>query len=102
MTAEPEAHEGVVAIGDIRTPDGPADLKPPTLEFVHYPGWQQLILWLPKPAHEGYGELSVTRYGADVERGPVMDRMNGSVQILFRKLEWPPGDYRITITHKDG
>lgn len=102
MTAKPEAHEGVVDIGDISTVDGLADLKPPTLKFVHYPGSQQLILWLPKPAHEGYGELSVTRDGADVERGPVSGRINGSVQILFRTLEWAPGDYAIVITHKDG
>lgn len=102
MTSEPEAHEGVVGIGDILNVDGPADLKPPTLKFVHYPGSQQLILWLPKPAHEGYGELSVTRDGVDVERGPVSGRMNGSVQILFPTLEWPPGEYRIAIAHKDG
>lgn len=100
--AEPQSHEGVVGIADILTVDGPADLAPPTVKFVHYPGAQQLILWLPKPAHEGYGELSVMRDGVDVERGPVSDRMNGSVQILFATLEWPPGDYRIAITHKDG
>lgn len=102
MTAEPETHEGVVGVGDILTVDGPAGLKSPTLKFVHYPGSQQLILWLPKPAHEGYGELSVTRDGADIERGPVSSRINGSVQILFGTLKWPPGDYRITISHQDG
>lgn len=102
MTAEPESHEGVVGIGDVLTADGPADLKPPTLKFVHYPGSQQLILWLPKPAHEGYGELSVTREGVDVERGPVSGRVNGSVQILFATLEWAPGEYAIAITHRDG
>jgi hypothetical protein len=102
MTAGPEAHEGVVGIGDILTVDGPADLKLPTVKFVHYPGSQQLILWLPKPAHDGYGELSVTRDAVDIERGPVSSRMNGSVQILFQTLEWPPGDYRIAITHSDG
>jgi hypothetical protein len=96
------ANEGVVGIGRIETPGGPADLGPPTVKFVHYPGAQQLILWLPKPAREGYGELSVVRDGVDVERGPVSDRMNGSVQILFRTLEWPPGDYRIAIMHRDG
>jgi hypothetical protein len=102
MAAEPETHEGVVGICDNLTVGGPADLKPPTLKFVHYPGSQQLILWLPKPAHEGYGEISVTRDGNDVECGPVLGRVNGSVQMLFATLEWPPGQYRITITHKDG
>lgn len=102
MTSEPETHEGVIAIGDIRTVGGPADLKPPTVKFVHYPGSQQLILWLPKPVHEGYAVLSVTRDGADIERAPVSSRINGSVQILFATLEWPPGDYQIAITHQDG
>jgi hypothetical protein len=72
------------------------------VKFVHYTGSQQIILWLPKPAHEGYVELSVTCGAKDVERGPVSGRMNGSVQILFATLEWPAGDYRIAITHKDG
>jgi hypothetical protein len=102
MTGEPEAHEGVIAVGDIRNVDGHTDLKPPTVKFVHYPGAQQLILWLPKPAHEGYAELSVMRDGVDVERGPVSGRINGSVQILFATLEWAPGEYSIAITHKDG
>lgn len=96
------AHEGHVVIGDIRTSDGGAEAGLPVLRFVHYPGSQQLILWLPKPAHEGYGDLSVTRDGADIERGPVSSRMNGSVQILFATLDWPPGGYLIAITHKDG
>src|SRR5690242_3123613 len=102
MTTEPATHEGVIAIGDVRNVDGPAGPKPPSVKFVHYTGAQQLILWLPKPAHEGYVELSVACGAKDVERGPVSGRMNGSVQILFATLEWPAGDYRIAITHKDG
>lgn len=100
--AEPPVHDGQIAIGDIRTPDAPADLKLPTVKFVHYPGSQQLILWLPKPGYQGYAELSVTRDGVDIERCPVTNRLNGSVQILFASLEWPPGDYVITVTHEEG
>jgi hypothetical protein len=100
--AEPPVHDGQIVIGDILTPDGPADLKPLSVKFVHYPGSQQLIVWLPKPAYQGYAELSVVCDGTDVERGPVTSRMNGSVQILFRTLEWPPGAYAITITHEEG
>ena len=67
------------------------------------PNWPNgLRLTLTKPAHEGYGELFVTRDGVDIERGPVSNRVNGSVQVLFATLGWPPGDYRIAITHKDG
>lgn len=95
-------HEGHVVIGEIRTSDGAGAAGQPTVKFVHYPGSQQLILWLPKPAHEGYGELSVTRDGVDIERGPVSSRMSGSVQILFATLGWAPGDYLIAITHNDG
>lgn len=99
---EPEQHEGWIVIGDIASPDAPSDLKPLSVKFVHHPGAQQLIVWLPKPAYQGYAELSVVRDGVDIERGPVTNRMNGSVQILFRTLAWPPGDYAITITHEEG
>ncbi len=102
MSADSETHEGQIVIGDIASPDAPGDLAPPTVKFVHYPGAQQLILWLPKPAWQGYGELSVVRDGVDVERGPVSDRVNGSVQILFATLDWPPGNYVITVTHEEG
>jgi len=101
--SDPEAeHDGQAAITDIRTVDGPADLELPTAQFVHYPGSQQLILWLPKPAYQGYGELSVTCNGVDIERSPVTSRVNGSVQILFATLPWAPGEYLITITHAEG
>jgi hypothetical protein len=100
--AEPPAHDGQIAIGDIRTPDGPADLKLPTVKFVHYPGSQQLILWLPRPGYQGYETLTVTREGEVIEQAEVMSRLNGSVQILFATLAWPPGDYAITITNRDG
>jgi hypothetical protein len=100
--AEPPAHDGQIAIGDIRTPDGPADLKLPTVKFVHYPGSQQLILWLPRPGYQGYETLTVTRDGEVIEQAEVMSRLNGSVQILFATLAWPEGDYAITITNKDG
>ena len=101
--SEPDTeYDGQAAITDIRTPDGPADLKLPTVKFVHYPGSQQLIVWLPKPAYQGYAELSVTREGQDIERAPVTSRVNGSVQILFATLGWPPGDYVITLTHEEG
>jgi hypothetical protein len=102
MSEDDTAHEGQIAIGGIHTPDGPPDLKPPTVKFVHYPGSQQLILWLPKPGYQGHADLTVTRGDEIVEQGPVMSRLNGSVQILFATLTWPPGDYRITITHEDG
>jgi hypothetical protein len=100
--ASEPTHEGHVVIGDIRTLDAPEGVGLLTLRFVHYPGSQQLTLWLPQSGYQGYGELSVTRGEIMVERGPVRSRLNGSVQILFDTLSWPPGDYSIVITHDEG
>lgn len=102
MSEEESAHEGHVVIGDIRNVDAPADVKVPALKYVWYPGSQQLILWLPRPGHEGYGELVVSRDGEAIERAPVMSRLNGSVQMLFATLAWAPGGYLIAISHDDG
>jgi hypothetical protein len=90
--SDPEVHEGKIVIGDVATLGGPDDARVPTVKYVHYAGSQQLILWLPRPGYQGYGELAVTRGGVDLERGPVAGRLNGSVQILFNTLAWAPGD----------
>src|SRR5262249_38521486 len=99
---EPEEHEGHIVIGEITSPGAPSDLKPPTVQFVHYPGAQQLILWLPRPGYQGYDRLTVARGKHIIEDEDVGRRLNGSIQILSRTLPWPEGDYRITITNKDG
>jgi len=96
------AHEGHIVIGDIRTLDAPPAIGAPTLRFVHYPGAQQLILWLPQSGYHGYGDVTVTHNGALIEKVAVRDCLNGSVQILWDTLVWPPGDYRIVIAHTDG
>lgn len=99
---EPPEHNGKIVIGDILSPGAPADLKLPTVKFVHYPGAQQLIVWLPRPGYQGYDMLTVSRGAEIVERETVQRQLNGSVQILFRTLVWPPGDYTISITNSDG
>jgi hypothetical protein len=71
-------------------------------KFVHYPGSQQLIVWLPSSGYDGYGDLRVSGPSGEVERGPVRSRLNGSVQILFATLNWPPGAYRIEIDVEGG
>ena len=53
MSDEPEQHEGKIVIGEIESPNAPVDLKPPTVQFAHYPGAQQLQLWLPRPGYQG-------------------------------------------------
>ena len=102
MSDAPAEHEGHIVIGDIRTLGAPEGVGLLTLRFVHYPGAQQLILWLPQSGYHGYGDLTVTCNGAVIEQASVRDRLNGSVQILFDTLAWAPGDYRITVTHADG
>jgi len=49
------------------------------LRFVHYPGAQQLILWLPQSGYHGYGDVTVTHNGALIEKATLRDRLNGSV-----------------------
>ncbi|HVY88765.1 MAG TPA: hypothetical protein VG942_07850, partial [Hyphomonadaceae bacterium] len=102
MSDEIEEHEGHIVIGEIVSPNAPADLKPPTVQFVHYPGAQQLQLWLPRPGYQGYDRLTVAHGKKIIEDEDVGRRLNGSIQILFRTLPWPEGEYRITITNKDG
>ncbi len=72
-----------------------------TARFVHYPGAQQLIVWLPGSGYEGYRDLRVDGPAGIVEEEPVARRLNGSVQIVFYTLAWPPGDYRIEISHDE-
>ena len=93
--ASEPGYEGHVVIVGIRNLDAPEGAGLLTLHFVHYPGSQQLTLWLPQSGYQSYGELSVMRGETVIERGPVRDRLNGSVQILFATLAWPPGDYTI-------
>src|SRR5262249_27699292 len=100
--ASEPTHEGHVVIGDIRTLEAPPEIGVCTLKFVHYPGAQQLILWLPQSGYFGYGDLTVTRNGDPIKKNTARNRLNGSVQILFNTLPWAPGDYVISITHTDG
>ena len=95
-------HEGQIAIGNIRASGGTGEAGQPVVRFVHYSGSQQLMLWLPRPGYQGYGELTVTCDGDLIERAPVMSRLNGSVQILWDTLAWAPGDYLIAISHAEG
>src|SRR5512147_781965 len=100
---EAPAFEGPVVIGAIQNIAAPAEIGVLTAKAVHYPGAQQLVLWLPQSGYEGYGELSLVGPESDiVERASVRSRLNGSVQILWDTLSWPPGAYRIEIAHGAG
>jgi hypothetical protein len=96
------AYEGQAVIGAIATHDAPETIGIPTVRYVHYPGAQQLILWLPQSGYHGYGDVTLTRGADTIENDTVRSRLNGSIQILWNTLPWPPGDYLITITHEEG
>lgn len=99
----PIAHEGAILIGESCSPGAPPSLGSLTARFVRYPSCQQLTLWLPQPAHLGYGELRLfDAAGRILERGPVLDWLSGSVQVLWDTLPWPAGAYRIEIDHIEG
>lgn len=68
-----------------------------------YPGAQQVILWLPADGWSGYETLRITGpEGALIEEGKIIARLNGRVQILVDTYPWPPGAYRVEITHTAG
>jgi hypothetical protein len=100
---ETPAFEGPVAVGAVENISAPAEVGVPTVKTAHYPGSQQLQLWLPQSGYEGYGDVRVVGPdGEIVENATVRSRLNGSVQILWDTLPWPPGGYRIEITHDTG
>lgn len=73
------------------------------VKFVHYPGSQQLILWLPQDGYAGYRTFRIRGPGGGrVEEAEVTSRLNGRVQILVDTHPWLPGRYLVEITHREG
>lgn len=101
---EASAHEGRISIERIETLSAPAEAGVLTVKFAHYPGAQQLLVWLPRGVYEdeGYQDVVLLRDGVEIWRETVRRKVNGSVQMLFATLEWPPGDYLIVVTHGQG
>lgn len=97
------AFEGEIVLGPPVNTGAPESLSPLTAKFVHYPGSQQLILWLPQDGYSGYSVLRVHGPGGRlIEDTALTSRLNGRVQILIDTYPWPPGSYQIEITHKEG
>lgn len=102
-TTEAEAHEGEIDIGEPEQIGAPDSLGPLYARFVRYPGCQQICLHLPQPGHLGYTQLRIAHAeGTCIDHAPVRERLNGSVQLLWDTLAWPPGSYSIEIDHQDG
>jgi len=103
MAADAEqVFDGQIALEDPVNEGAPDDADVLKARFVHYPGSQQLMVWLPSSGYDGYGGLRVSGPAGLVEAATVRERLNGSVQILWNTLAWPPGDYRIEIDRLDG
>jgi hypothetical protein len=103
MSDEPDpVHDGVIVIEDIATPGAPVSAGVPTVHFNRYPGSQQIVLWLPRSRYEGYEDVITLRDGVEIEHETAQRKVSGSTQILWDTLAWPPGAYRIVITHRDG
>lgn len=96
-------HEGQIVLGAPVNRAAPETVGPLTVKFVHYPGSQQLILWLPQDGYSGYLTFRIRGPGESrVEDTDVTQRLNGRVQILIDTYPWPPGEYFIEITHREG
>ncbi len=96
-------HDGQIALGEPDNTGAPAGVGALTAKFVHYPGSQQLILWLPQDGYSGYRAFRIRGPGESrVEDSEVTQRLNGRVQILIDTYPWPPGDYHVEITHGEG
>lgn len=106
---QPAAHEGSIELGLPLNRSAPAEVGSLHVRFVQYPGCQQLQVWLPPRGQRGlggdddYGDLRVTAAdGQVIEQAPVAQRLNGSVQLLFDTLHWPPGAMTLEIAHHAG
>jgi len=81
----------------------PAGIGPLTARFARYDGCQQITLWLPLDGYAGYSQLRIRGPGGQrIEDAEITSRLNGRVQILIDTFPWPPGQYRIEITHQEG
>lgn len=100
-----ELFEGALQIGEARNTGPGAEALASTLHARHarYPGCQQLQLWLPRPGHEADGQLRIVHASDRVlAEGRLREHLNGSVQMLFDTLPWPPGRIEVQIDCDDG
>ena len=98
-------HYGKIELGTIENiGENAHDIKLITAQFVHYPDYQQLTIWLPQYGREGYGAIRLidNKTKKVLEENPVADKLNGSVQILWDTLGIAPSNYTIEIEHPKG
>ncbi len=101
--SDSNGHEGQIILRATVNRAAPEAVAPLKAKFVHYPGSQQLILWLPQDGYTGYRTFRIRGPGGTrVEEAEVTNRLNGRVQILVDTHSWSPGDYLVEITHREG
>lgn len=96
--------EGIIEITRIENQGGTDIQGSLSAKFVRYPGSQQLTVWLPENAWNGYGMYTITELNKKllIEENKVTDKVNGSVQLLFDTIFIPPGEYLLEIEHTKG
>lgn len=68
------------------------------LKIVHYSDVQQIVLWLPERGTLYENILIIkTSNGQILLESTILDILNGSVQIIVDSLEFPPGEFTISI-----
>lgn len=98
---------GIIELVGVDNTTGPASLAfvpltPDSVKVVHYPDCQQLIVWLSQPGMEYQQIRWIDSSDRVVEEYPVSDRLNGSIQLIWDTLSYPPGSYVIQINWKPG
>lgn len=98
---------GIIELVGVDNTTGPAalafvPLTPDSVKVVHYPDCQQLIVWLSQPGMEYQLIRWIDSSDRVVEEYPVADRLNGSIQLIWDTLPYPPGRYTIEINWKPG
>ena len=101
--ADAAGHEGEIVLAEPENAGAPKGIGLLTAKFVRYDGCQQLTLWLPQDGYAGYDRLRIREVtGGWIEDAEITSRLNGRIQILVDTFAWPPGRYRVEITHRDG
>lgn len=96
-------HDGRIDLEAPGHAGAPAGTGTLTANFVHYPGSQQLQLWLPQGGPGGYTDWRrVDADGRIAAQGAVADVLAGPVKMLLDTLAWPPGVWRLEVHHADG
>lgn len=73
-----------------------------SVRFVRYPDSQQLVIWLPREVYTGYTRYMIRTGDREWEHDEVNTKINGTVQMLWDTILWPPANYTLEIKHNDG